>query len=136
MKKLMLPILALALLFSCKPKDSSSDKKDDDDKKERVEKKSADYRDLDEEVTDEDNDVEDNDVEEMSSGTSGKWGSAEEDSFMKSCVDGAKNSMGASKAESYCSCVLEKIEVKYPSAIDALKMDVNDMMEMAKDCVE
>jgi hypothetical protein len=135
MKKTLLPVLALAILFSCQSKDSKSDTKDEKEKSKsemRGKKSSAENRELDEDYEDNGSAMEaDNDSDAMSAG----WGSKDEDAFMESCVSGAKASMGASKAEAYCSCVLEKIEVKYPSAIDALKLNTEDMMQMAQDCL-
>lgn len=136
MKKAIVPILALAVLFACKSKDSSSEKKNDKEKDKSEMRKSdrlSERRDLDENMDAPADEI--SDKEEASSSGFGNWTSLEEDNFMESCVSGAKASMGSSKAKAYCSCVLEKIEVKYPTAMDALKLNTEDMMQMAQDCI-
>ncbi len=69
------------------------------------------------------------------SGTA-QWPQKEKDAFNEQCVKGAETSMGEAKAKSYCSCMLTKIEAKYPEAANASKLDVATMTEMAKDCVK
>ncbi len=64
------------------------------------------------------------------------WAQKDKDAFNSNCVNGAKASMGDDKAKAYCSCMLDKIEVKYPNAEDAGKLDMNSMTEMAKDCLK
>ena len=66
----------------------------------------------------------------------GTWGKADRFAFLDNCVKSAKTSMGDEKANVYCSCVLEQVEGRYQTAEDALKLDVNEMMEMAKICME
>jgi predicted metal-binding protein len=66
----------------------------------------------------------------------GTWGKADRFAFLDNCVKSAKTSMGDEKAIVYCSCVLEQVEGRYQTAEDALKLDVNEMMEMAKICME
>ncbi len=64
------------------------------------------------------------------------WPQKEKDAFTENCVNGAKGTMGDEKAKSYCDCVLGKMEAKYPDAAEAGKVDMNTMIEMAKDCVK
>ena len=64
------------------------------------------------------------------------WSSSEKDVFTTNCVKGASGTMGEDKAKSYCSCMMGKLEVKYPKADDIDKVDVGTMTEMAKDCVK
>ncbi len=64
------------------------------------------------------------------------WPQKERDAFTENCVNGAKGTMGDDKAKSYCDCVLGKMEAKYSNPADAGKVDMNTMIEMAKDCVK
>ncbi len=64
------------------------------------------------------------------------WPQKERDAFSENCVKGASAGMGEDKAKSYCSCMLGKVEVKYPDPADATKLDVATMTEMAKDCLK
>lgn len=52
----------------------------------------------------------------------GQWGSKDRSDFMTNCVDAAKASLGESKAQSYCECMLYKVEKAYPIAADAGKL--------------
>jgi hypothetical protein len=64
------------------------------------------------------------------------WDQTNQTAFMDKCVEGSTASMGADKAKSYCSCMLDKIQARYPVADSAASMQMNDMMEMAKDCIK
>ena len=66
----------------------------------------------------------------------GKWGKSDRFAFLENCVTNAKIKMGDEKAKEYCSCVLELVEAKYTSAVDAANIDLKDMFEMAKSCMQ
>jgi hypothetical protein len=66
----------------------------------------------------------------------GKWGKSDRFAFLENCVTNAKIKMGEEKAKEYCSCVLELVEAKYTSAVDAANIDLKDMFEMAKSCMQ
>jgi hypothetical protein len=66
----------------------------------------------------------------------GKWGKSDRFAFLENCVTNAKIKMGDEKAKEYCSCVLELVEAKYTSAVDAANIDLKDMFEMAKSCIQ
>lgn len=66
----------------------------------------------------------------------GKWGKSDRFAFLENCVSNAKLKMGDEKAKEYCSCVLELVEAKYASAENAANMDLKDMFEMAKTCMQ
>ena len=66
----------------------------------------------------------------------GKWGKSDRFAFLENCVSNAKVNMGEEKAKEYCSCVLELVEAKYTSAVDAANIDLKDMLEMAKSCMQ
>ena len=58
------------------------------------------------------------------------WSQKEKDAFMGTCV------VPGVSSKSYCSCMLKKIEKKYPDPEDAKKLDMEWMMEEAGDCLE
>ncbi len=64
----------------------------------------------------------------------GKWSDDEQKAFMDNCTPGASENPGID-AEKYCSCMLEKIMDEYPKAVDADKMTMEEMTDMAKDCM-
>lgn len=66
----------------------------------------------------------------------GKWGKSDRFAFLDNCVSNAKAKMGDIKAKEYCSCVLELVEAKYTSAADAANIDLKDMFDMAKSCMQ
>ncbi len=43
------------------------------------------------------------------------WSGNDKNSFMTTCVNGVKGSMGESGAQNYCSYMMEKIELIYPN---------------------
>lgn len=153
MRKFLLYFVAVFMLASCdnlKAKNSESDEKektskkikkplDDEEDEDQEEddtrsKKKKKAKDDEEYINDEDN-SEDEDESNYRKSSSKGWSSAEKNTFMSTCVDGAKSSMGQSKATSYCNCMMDKIEEIYPDANDAEKMDQQKMMEMAQDCL-
>ena len=56
------------------------------------------------------------------------------DNFTRECVKNAKVNSSTSKAERYCSCMLDKVMTKYDSELDAGNMTVNDVLELAESC--
>src|SRR5689334_2394639 len=70
------------------------------------------------------------------------WSTADKNSFISSCTQSATQEMGADKAQSYCSCMEQKLEVKYPNSQEANKsimapgaMQTPEMQAMIKDCL-
>lgn len=67
------------------------------------------------------------------------WSDTEKDAYMKACVNSAKSSIGEEQADDYCSCTMNKIMDKYPSAVDLNKVaasEKNDIiMDVAKECM-
>jgi hypothetical protein len=61
--------------------------------------------------------------------TTGKkgWPSIERYSFISECIKTAKTSMSEDSARSYCYCMQEKIEKKYPTVEEAAKMTDADL---------
>ena len=149
MKKLLVFILALGLFSACKdkkapdPRDKGDYYKDDYRNDDRNNNNNGDdenrnnrnNRNNDDENTNDRN----NDEPSDNGNTGGSWGSANEDVFVSNCVSSAASSGTFTKAQakSYCSCMLEKLERKYPNPEDIKDMDENDpvMLRMAKECV-
>lgn len=104
-------------------KSKSEDTEESDSKSKKKKKKSADDEEdvaADEENTDDEETSNDdsesrsrnNDDEEEDSDAS--WTRAEQKQFMESCVE--NTGFSQSKAESYCECMLNKLQRKYPKA--------------------
>ncbi len=68
------------------------------------------------------------------------WPSVERYSFIAECIKSAKVGMSEDSARSYCYCMLEKIETKYPTIEEAGKITDADMQSAEwqkdiKDCL-
>lgn len=153
MRKIFLLLAASTVLFACDNLKSKTNKNDDEEitlkkkkplnDEEDADKESSDEplkskrktdRDaLDEEDTNNDERLTD-DSEGDDSGSDG-WSALEKRSFMSKCVEGATRSFGTSEAKNYCSCMLEKIERRYPKPLDAARLTQSDMEPLAKDCI-
>ncbi|MGZ5190183.1 MAG: hypothetical protein ACXWCZ_04130 [Flavisolibacter sp.] len=66
-----------------------------------------------------------------------KWTTEDKTEFLGGCLKGAIKDMGEEKAKPYCSCLLDKIVVRYPDARDAayIKYD-SAIVRMAKECLK
>ena len=73
-----------------------------------------------------------------SSDGKGSWAQLEKDAFMTNCSAQAQKTgtMDATKAKDYCSCMLDKVEEKYPNAADAANLTAIDASNMAKECLK
>ena len=65
------------------------------------------------------------------------WTREDKDSFLGGCVNGALKDMGETKAKSYCNCMLEKLQKRYPNASD-LKYAKTDtvLYSMGRECMK
>lgn len=67
------------------------------------------------------------------------WSDAEKKAYMDACVDGAKQTLGDKEGEDYCSCTMEKIMAKYPSAKELSDVSSDEktkvIQEVAKECL-
>jgi hypothetical protein len=68
------------------------------------------------------------------------WPSVERKGFITECIKSAKVSMSEDSARSYCFCMLEKVEKKYPTIEEAAKITAADMQSPewkkdVKDCL-
>jgi hypothetical protein len=108
--------------------DNTSDRNNDD--------KYTDDRNSDDEetVTDDESESRSRNNDDEDSG-SGSWTSAEQREFMESCVE--KTGFTKSKAESYCDCMLNKLQRKYPKTSSMEKVsNLQDIIEaMAPGCL-
>jgi hypothetical protein len=55
------------------------------------------------------------------------WPSVERSAFIIECIKSAKVNMSEDSARSYCYCMQEKIEKKYPAIEDVAKLSAADM---------
>lgn len=55
------------------------------------------------------------------------WPSSERHSFITECIGTAKKNMSDDSARSYCYCMQEKMEAKYPDIADASKITAKDL---------
>ena len=70
------------------------------------------------------------------------WSDAQRTQFVKECADAAAAGMGQDKANSYCSCMVQKLEAKYPNYSDATRalnapnaMQTPEMTAMVQGCL-
>ncbi|MGN6400752.1 MAG: hypothetical protein ACTHMD_09870 [Flavisolibacter sp.] len=65
------------------------------------------------------------------------WTQKDKETFMGGCVNGALKEMDEAKARSYCSCMLQKLQARYPNAAD-MKYVKNDtaVHAMAVECMK
>jgi hypothetical protein len=55
------------------------------------------------------------------------WTPADRSEFIVNCIRTAKVNLGEDSARTYCYCMQEKLEKKYPIAADAGKITAEDM---------
>ena len=55
------------------------------------------------------------------------WSAADRNDLINSCTQGATQNMGAEKAKAYCTCMQQKLEVKFPNPKDAGKITAETM---------
>lgn len=65
------------------------------------------------------------------------WTQKDKDEFINSCTNSAAKSMTETKARSYCSCMLQKVQKRYPNPGDTkyIKQD-KALYSMANDCLK
>jgi len=157
MRKLALYLFAAFLLTSCdnlktKGKSAEDDTEESTSKKKKKKVIDEDEESADEEETttkkkkltdDEEDEVTDNSREDESDYSSKKnakysdgWSKAEKNVFMSNCSGEAAKSMGESRAESYCPCMMGKLEKRYPDAKTIDEMSEKDMTDLARDCLQ
>lgn len=64
------------------------------------------------------------------------WSEAEKKTYMDACVDGSKGSLGDDKAKEYCSCTLDNLQKVYPKASELANVSPDEIMELAKKCMD
>ena len=69
-------------------------------------------------------------------GGNSPWSAADKKEFMDNCTPPLTSQMGASKANNYCECMLQKLMVAAPNSQDASKVGESTMTEWAKDCLK
>jgi hypothetical protein len=150
MRQLTLWLLAAFLFTSCdnlKTKDTS---KSEDDTEETTKKKKKKPLEEDEDASDEeqttkkkkntlDDDVDDDEAtsnDETNSDNSKGWSKADQNKFITNCTQTASSSMGEERAEEYCTCMMKKIEKRYPNSSEVDQMTESEITKLAKTCVQ
>ena len=66
------------------------------------------------------------------------WSDKDRNDFLTTCENGATGESGLTKdkAKSYCECMFQKVQAKYPNMKDARKFNVSESVEMAKGCLK
>jgi len=67
--------------------------------------------------------------------TKKKFSEKFKDDFTRECVKNAKKNSSTTKAEKYCSCMLDQVMTKYDSELDVGNMSMNDILELAESCI-
>ena len=146
MRKFALYFFAAFLLTSCdnlKTKDASNSDEETEETTTKKKKKALDEDEesADEEIssrkkkktTDDEADYADEgDTEE--SGENEGWTRSNQNEFMSNCVGEANKSMVQDKAEDYCSCMMGKLQKRYPNPNDVSDLTESDMTRLAKEC--
>jgi len=69
-------------------------------------------------------------------GNSGGWSKSDEAEWMKACSDPLNEKMGEEKTKTYCSCMLDKLKVKYSSYAELnTNGTYNEGVEIGKICL-
>jgi len=65
------------------------------------------------------------------------WTQDDKQNFLGGCMRGALKDMDEGKARAYCSCMLQKVQKRYPNAADAkyLKNDTA-IYSMGRECIK
>lgn len=45
------------------------------------------------------------------------WSQEDKDNYMNTCLEGVNGQPSAEKAKAYCSCMLDKLVVRYPNVL-------------------
>lgn len=134
MKQLLLAVFTTGLLFACK--DSKSDKekinreKDDYSKSGKTESTTEKAGN----ETGSKSSQTGSDESSASSSKTASWPQSERDGFLSSCEKSAlKSTTDKSLAESYCQCMMEKMEKAYPDINDAVKLTRAEVEKFTND---
>ena len=149
MKKFFLFALAAFLLTSCDNFKGSSNKEDETEEEEKPKKKKKkagdeeedtnndeDENNNEDENTDNEEDTDNEDDTDNDEDTDSRgWSSSDRSQFMNTCVSESQRNLSESQARSYCSCMMGKLEKKYPNSDDAKNLTQSDLLQMAQDCL-
>jgi hypothetical protein len=129
MKKILILFFAIGLLAACNSNPFTAhkaDAKDDKVKNEKDDSKTDDgYADKDDKNTRKTN-TDDED-------TRSNWTNKQRDKWLNECIEASENNPQAKRV---CSCVLDKMEKKYPDARDAENASEAEGVRLAKGCME
>jgi hypothetical protein len=66
-----------------------------------------------------------------------KWTEKDKADFVSGCLSRQARELGIEKAKRYCSCLIEKVVIKYPNANDAQYIQYDSsIVSVAKDCLK
>jgi len=68
--------------------------------------------------------------------STGTWSKSYKDKIVGDCIAEASKNISASQAYTYCNCMADKVEAKYPNENDAdTKLTESEMQAMKNDCM-
>jgi hypothetical protein len=125
MRSVLIFLMALTLFTACKNKAKASRETESTDTKTKDNSR------------DNNKDNTDNNSSNTDYNSSGGWTSAQVSEFVDNCVSEAEKEWSHSAAQSYCTCMQQKLERKYPNANDAAGLTENspELKEMAEKCL-
>lgn len=130
MKKFLVLLMAIGLVAASCNNNKGKDPRDDRNSNNR---ERDDYRNDD---RNRDRDEDNNRDRDRDDYSSSGWSNSDKKQWMKVCVDPLVESLGESKAENYCSCVLDKIQEKYSNFDKANTMGSEEEgVELGKACM-
>lgn len=64
------------------------------------------------------------------------WPDSTRTAFITNCINNSKGKMPEDRARKVCTCMQGKIEAQFPNYADATSLTMQQMSDMAKDCVQ
>ena len=120
-KGLLIPVIAIILFTGCKPKSKSSLEIKNDSTKSNIGVKMPDIGDI---------------KTNSNTTTSSNWSKEFRNKFVQDCISKASENVSAADAFSYCNCMTEKVEAKYPNENEVnAKVTNDDIASMRPGCL-
>lgn len=118
----LIPVIGMMLLIGCKPKTSSTTDTKTDSSKSNNGLKMPDLGDLKKTTP--------------TTSSNSNWSKEYRNKFLQTCIGKASEKVSAADAFSYCNCMTEKVEAKYPNEneVDS-KLTDSDIESMRPGCV-
>jgi hypothetical protein len=65
------------------------------------------------------------------------WSTQDQQQFLGGCVSNAQKEMTAEKAKDYCTCMLEKVRMRYPNASETRYMKQDSVVyRFGRECLQ